>query len=82
MASLFSQMRKKSQLKAQKWSRLLGHCHLPLRLGCKPLNGNSVPIVKAQARLPCCFQEALCVASAKAIFSYGVTERQRAARSI
>lgn len=51
-------------------------------LGCEPLNGNSALIVKALARLPCCFQEALCVVSAKAIFSYGVTERRRAARSI
>lgn len=57
-----------------------GHFHSTQHSGGKPLHGNSAPIVRPLARLPCCFQEALCAASAKAIFSYGVTERQRAAR--
>lgn len=60
---------------------LLGHFHLTQHLGSEPLNGNSALIVKALVCLPCCFQEALCVVSAKAIFSYGVTKRQRAVRS-
>ena len=75
-------MRKKSQLKAQKWNGARGSLSFDTAMGSEPLNGNSALIVKAPARLPCCSQEALCVASAKAIFSYGVTKRQRAARSI
>lgn len=61
--------------------RGLGSLSFEAALGGEPLNGNSAPIVKSLACLPCRAQEALCVASAKAIFSYGVAKRPRAVRS-
>lgn len=77
----FFRRRKKSEPKPQKWNGVTFIRH-SIREGGKPLHGNSAPIVRPLARLPCCFQEALCAASAKAIFSYGVTKRQRAARRL
>lgn len=40
----------------------------------------TVPSLLSPSRDPRCFQEALCIASAKAMFSFGVTKSQRAAR--
>lgn len=68
--------------KLRKWNGALGSLSFDTAFGQQTSPCKHCLIVRSLARLPCCFQEALCVASAKAIFSYGVTERQRAARSI
>lgn len=70
----------KGKGKVQEWNCSLGSHSYDTALCGKPLNGNSTPIVKPLTCLPCCYQEALCIVSTKAIFSYGLTKHQRAAR--
>lgn len=72
---------RKKQRESQKWNRALESLSFDTALCGQPLAGNSVLIVKPLACVPCCFQEALCLVSAKAIFRYGVTKHQKATRN-
>lgn len=72
---------KAKRRKAQKWNGALGSLAFATALYVKALKGNSTLIVKPLTCLPWCCQEVLCIASTKAIFSYGLTKHQRAARS-
>lgn len=73
--------KKAKRRKAQKCNGALGSHAFATALYVKALKGNSTLIVKPLTCLPRCCQEVLCIARTKAIFSYGLTKHQRAARS-
>lgn len=80
-AGLSLRLRKTQRGRLRSGSVLLGHIHLT-QLCVVNHSVETVPqLLSPPTCLPRCLQEALCTASTKAIFSYGLTKHQGAARS-